>query len=64
MNLRYEVIIEIIRNERTYRFSMPVGASFAECAQVSLEVTEAINDMAKQAELRAQAKDKAPEVAA
>ena len=63
MNLRSEIIIEIIKNERTYRFSMPVGATFAECAQVSLEVTKAIDEMAKEAEARAKAQ-KAEEVEA
>lgn len=53
MNLRSEIIIEIIKNERTYRFSMPVGATFVECIDTAKETVEAVLDMAKQAEEQA-----------
>jgi len=58
MNLRSMVTVEIIKNERTYTFSIPVGAPFGEAYDAANETMLAVLDMAKNnAEQAKQAKE-------
>lgn len=63
MNLRSEIVIEIIKNNNTYRFSVPVGVPFGDCHAVALEAAQVIVDMAKQYEeqMKEQEKQKTSE---
>ena len=58
MNLRSMVDVEIVKNERTYRLSIPVGAPYGEAYDAAHECLLAVLDMAKNgAEQAKQAKE-------
>jgi hypothetical protein len=49
MNVKATVNIMIEKNERTYVFSMPVGAPFGEAYDAAFEALTQISNMAKEA---------------
>lgn len=48
MDLRSEIVMEINKSERVYRFCLPVGAPFGEAHDVAHEIIAQILEMAKQ----------------
>lgn len=49
MNLKSSVIMEVIKNERTYMFVLPVGAPIGEAYDVAFDFLTSIIDMSKKA---------------
>lgn len=49
MDITSNVILEVTKNERKYRFEMPVGAPFGECYDAAFEVLNKVSELAKQA---------------
>jgi hypothetical protein len=49
MNMKSVVIISITKNNRTYDFSMPVGAPYGEAYDVAFECLNEIVGMSKKA---------------
>lgn len=49
MSITSRIMIEIKKNERTYGFSIPVGAPFGEAYDAAFEILQEVVEMAKQA---------------
>jgi len=57
MNVKSYIDIEIVKNERTYHFFMPVGAPFGEAYDAAFEALSNVTEMAKKATENAKPKD-------
>jgi hypothetical protein len=55
MVVRNEVVIEITKNERVYRFTIPLGSPFGEAYDTAYEVLYKISEMAKESAEKAKA---------
>lgn len=49
MDIKTYVDIEIVKNERVYRFAMPVGAPFGEAYDAAFEALNKVSELMKQA---------------
>lgn len=59
MNLRSAIIIEVVKNERTYQLTLPVGAPYGEAYDATFEILGKILELAQAA--TEQAKGQQPE---
>ena len=50
MNARTYIILETTKEDRTYVFSVPFGATYQEAFEVTQEFAAGVQEMAKQAE--------------
>lgn len=53
MILKSAVILEEIKDERVYRYEIPIGAPFVDAHSVALQMAAAVEHMAKEAEEKA-----------
>ena len=56
MDLRSEVVMEIKKNDRVYKFVMPMACPFGEAYDAAFEALQNISKMAKDAADRAEQK--------
>jgi len=49
MNLRSNVVIEVVKNNHAFRFEMPVGSSFIDCHEAALECAQTVQHLSAQA---------------
>ena len=49
MDLKSVILLEVVKNERTYRFEMPIGAPYGECYDVAFQVLGKISELSKEA---------------
>ena len=52
MNFRSQVVLELVKNERTFTMAMPVGATFDDCLDVCSAFQKQIESL-KQADAEA-----------
>ena len=50
MNFYSMITLEVVKNERVYRFEVPVGAPYADAHEAALELAAEIPEMQKKAE--------------
>ena len=62
MDIKSYIDLEIVKNDRTYHFFMPVGSPFGEAYDAAFEALTKITDLAKQAVETAKPKEAADEV--
>ena len=49
MDIKSIIVIEIKKEERTYRFEMPTGASYGECYDAAFQTLTKVAEMANDA---------------
>lgn len=57
MNMKSEVVMEFEKNERLYKFCMPMNAPYGEAYDAAFEALQEIVDLAKKAAERAKRQD-------
>jgi len=62
-NILSIVVVEVVKNDRPYRFEVPFGVSYQDAQAAGLEVVEALKEMERQAiEAEEKRKQEQPEV--
>lgn len=60
MDIVSKVAIEIKKEDRVYRFEMPVGAPFGECYDSAFQVLNKIAELSKEAAEKVKPAEEAP----